>query len=94
MRKHTCHFDLRQRSHYVKIGQENLGSTVARQPEGEVALQAKFFQTTQPTPNPIRDGSGRPGITQDVIGFQDERKTFRSQEIIVNSFNEGLSCSD
>ena len=49
---------------------------VARQPEGEVAGQAKFFQPTQPTPNPIRD---RPS---------------RSQEISVNSFNEGLSCSD
>ena len=51
---------------------------VARQPEGEVARQAKFFQPTQPIPNPIRDRSGRPGITQDVIGVQDERKTSRS----------------
>ena len=45
-----------------------LGSKVARQPEGEVARQperqvarqAKNFQPTQPTPNPIRDRSGRP----------------------------------
>ena len=55
---------------------------VARQPEGEVARQAKFFQPTQPTPNPIRDRSGRPDE------MQDERKTSRSQEISVNSFNE------
>ena len=38
---------------------------VARQPEGEVARQAKFFQPTQPTPNPIRDRSGRPDDMQD-----------------------------
>ena len=61
---------------------------VARQPEGEVARQAKFFQTTQPTPNPIRDRSGRPD------DMQDGRNTFRSQEIGVNSFNEELSSSD
>ena len=67
---------------------------VARQPGGEVARQAKFFQPTQPIPNPIRDRSGRPDITQDVIGVQDERKTYRSQEISVNSFNEELCSSD
>ena len=47
---------------------------VTRQPEGEVARQAKFFQPTQPIPNPIRDRSGQPGITQDVLVVQDERK--------------------
>ena len=67
---------------------------VTRQPEGEVARQAKFFQPTQPIPNPIRDRSGQPGITQDVIVVQDERKTSRSQEISVNSFNEELCSSD
>ena len=49
MKKHTCHLDLRQRSHYVTNGQE-LGSNVVQQPkgetarqqEGEVARQAKF----------------------------------------------------
>ena len=59
-----------------------------RQPEGEVARQAKFFQPAQLMPNPIRDRSGRPDITHDVISVQDERKTSRSQEISVNSFNE------
>ena len=67
---------------------------VARQPEGEVARQAKFFQPTQLIPNPIRDRSGRPDITHDVISVQDERKTSRSQEISVNSFNEEPSSSD
>ena len=61
---------------------------VARQPEGEVARQAKFFQPTQPNPNPIRDRSGR------LDEMQDERKTYRSQEISVNSFNEEPSSSD
>ena len=67
---------------------------VTRQPEGEVARQAKFFQSAQPIPNPIRDRSGQLGITQDVIVVQDERKTSRSQEISVNSFNEELCSSD
>ena len=35
-----------------------LGSEVARQPEREVARQAKSSQPTQPTPNPIRERSG------------------------------------
>ena len=61
---------------------------VARQPEGEVARQAKIFQPTRQTPNPIRDRSGRPD------DMQDGRKTSRSQEINVNSFNEELSSSD
>ena len=72
-----------------------LGSAIARQPEGEVARQtegeaarqAKFFQPTQPTPNPIRERSGRPD------NMQDERSTYRSQEINVNSFCEELSSS-
>ena len=34
------------------------------------------------------------GITHDVISIQDERKTSRSQEISVNSFNEELCSSD
>ena len=67
---------------------------VTRQPEGEVARQAKFFQPTQPIPNPIRDRSGQPGITQDATVVQDERKTSLSQEISVNSFNEELCSSD
>ena len=41
MKKHTCHLDFHQRSHYVTIGQKKLGSKVDRQPEGEVARQAK-----------------------------------------------------
>ena len=61
---------------------------VARQPEGEVSRQAKFFQPTQPTPSPIRDRSGR------LDNMQDGRNTSRPQEINVNSFDEGLSSPD
>ena len=60
----------------------------ARQPEGEVVRQTKFFQSTQTTPNPIRDRSGRPD------NMKDDRNTSRSQEINVNSFNEELSSSE
>ena len=56
-----------------------LGSKIVRQPEGEVVRQTKFIQSTQPTPNPIRDRSGR------LDEMQDGRKTSRSQEISVNS---------
>ena len=59
---------------------KELGSKVDRQPEGEVARQAKIFQPTQPTPNPIRDRSGR------LDDMQDGRNTSRSQEINVTSF--------
>ena len=65
---------------------KELGSKVARQPEGEVARQAKFFQPTQPIPSPNCDRSGQIDITQDVIDVQDERKTSRSQEISVIFF--------
>ena len=37
-----------------KVVQQPEGEA-ARQPEGEVVRQTKFFQSTQPTPNPIRD---------------------------------------
>ena len=81
---------------------KDLGSRVERQPEGktdrqpggEVARQAKFFQPTQPILNPIRERSGRLDITHDGIVVHDGRKTSRSQEISVNSFNEELCSSD
>ena len=76
-----------------RIGFESCSTTkpegeAARQPEGEVVRQTKFFQSTQPTPNPIRDRSGRPD------NMKDGRNASRSQEINVNSNNEELSSSD
>ena len=66
----------------------------AQQPEGEVVRQTQFFQSAQPTANPIRDRSGRPNDMHDVISVQDERNTSFSQEINGNSFDEELSSSD
>ena len=63
-----------------------LGSDHAQR--AEAGQLSRSFQSNQPTLNPIRERSGRPDITHDVIGVQDERKTSRSQEIDVNSFRE------
>ena len=60
----------------------------------EAVQLSRSFQSNQPTLNPIRERSGRPDITHDVIGVQDERKTSRSQEIDVNSFCEEPSSSE
>ena len=49
---------------------KEFGSKVVRQPEGDVARQAKFFQPTQPFPSPNCDRSGQPDVTQDVISVQ------------------------
>ena len=69
-----------------------LGSEHAQRPE--VGQLSRSFQSNQPTLNPIRERSGRPDITHDVIGVQDGRKTSRSQEIDVNSFCEEPSSSE
>ena len=63
-----------------------LGPEHAQRPE--VGQLSRSFQSNQPTLNPIRERSGRPDVTHDVIGVQDERKTSRSLEIDVNSFRE------
>ena len=54
---------------------KELGSTVDRQPQeevaqqprGEVSRQAKFFQPTQPIPKPICDRSGQPDNKHEVF---------------------------
>ena len=73
---------------------KELGSANAQRPEGQVVQQSRGFQSNQPTLNPIRERSGRPDITHDVIGVQDGRKTSRSQEIDVNSFREEPNSSE
>ena len=60
----------------------------------EAGQLSRSLQSNHPTPNPIRERSGRPDITHDVIGVQDERKTSRSQENYVNSFCEEPSSSE
>ena len=79
---------------------KELGSTVdrqpqeevARQPRGEVSRQAKFSQPAQPIPKPICDRSGQPDYKHEV--FVDKGETSRSQEIKVKSFHEELCSSD
>ena len=60
----------------------------------EVGQLSGSFQSNQPTLHPIRERSGRPDVTHDVIGVQDGRKTSRSQENDVNSFCEEPSSSE
>ena len=63
---------------------KELGSEVARQPEGEVARQAKSSQSTQPHPNPDHDRTVRPVVCPQR-GAKEES---RSQEIEARSFRE------
>ena len=44
---------------------KDLGSEVARQPEGEVAQQAKSSQSSLPNPNPDHDRTGKPVVCRD-----------------------------
>ena len=85
MKKNACHLDPPPKISLRHEWTKELGSKVVQQPEGETVRQTKFFQSTQLTPSPIRDRSGRPDE------MQDERKTLLSQEISVNSVNEELS---
>ena len=69
-----------------------LGSEHAQR--SEVGPLSRSFQSNQPILNPIRERTGRPVITHDVIGVPDERKSSRSQEIDVNSFHEETVSSE
>ena len=60
---------------------KELGSEVARQPEGEVVRQATSSQLNQPNPNPDHDRTGRPVVCP-------HRGAPRSQEIETRSFRE------
>ena len=71
-----------------------LGSKVVRQPEGEVVRQTKFFQSTQPTPNPIRDRSGRPDDMQDVISVQTRSSEDKSLNVEQTHDRTGRPVTD
>ena len=83
---------------------KEMGSEVARQPEGQVVQQFKSSQSNQPTPNPDQDRTGQPAVRTDrtgqpVVGTntttaQDGRKTSRSQEIDTRSFHEEAVKND
>ena len=65
---------------------KELGSEAARQPEGEAAIQAKSFQSTQPNPNPDHDRTGRPVVCSE--------RALRSQEIETRSSREEAENHD
>ena len=69
---------------WTKVKGEVLLGSKDRQPQEEVARQAKFFQPTQPIQKPICDRSGQPDITQDVISVQtcpsEENKNVRVEQ--------------
>ena len=80
-------------------GNDELGSTVERQPVGKLVQQScgevqhvKFFKPTQPKPKPICDRSGKPEDTERV--FVDKGKTSRSHEIDEKPFHKELGSSD
>ena len=60
---------------------KELGSEVARRPEGEGARQAKSSQSSQPNPNPDHDRTVKPVVCP-------QRGALRSQEIETRSFCE------
>ena len=60
---------------------KEVGSEVARQPEGEVARQVKSSQSSQPNPNPDHDRTGKHVVCT-------QRGALHSQEIETRSFRE------
>ena len=104
MRNHTCLLDHHQRSHYdtITIGPEGKFNWVLQLINSQMvrlfdSLEEKFntktfSQPTQPIPKPIRDRSGQPEDTQDVIDVKGE--TSRCHEIDEKGFHRELASSD
>ena len=69
-----------------------LGSQHAQRPE--VEQLSRSFQSNQPIRNPSRERTVRPVVKDDTKTVQDRRKTFRSQEIDVHSFQEETVSSE
>ena len=59
---------------------KELGSEVARQPEGEVARQSKSSQSSQPNPNPDHDRTGRPVVCSERAPRSREIETRSSRD--------------
>ena len=68
---------------------KELGSEVARQPEGEVARQAKSSQPTQSNPNPNHDRTVRPVVCSERAPRSQEIETLSSREEDVNHDRTG-----
>ena len=58
---------------------KDLGSEVARQPEGEVGRQAKSSQSSQPNPNPDHDRTVKPAM----FALKEERPILRKSKHVL-----------
>ena len=76
MKKHTCHLDFHQRSHYVTLGLKNWARKLFNNQKGKLfdsqkeKLLDKHNSSNQPIPSPNCDRSGQLDITQEVISVQ------------------------
>ena len=68
---------------------KDLGSEVARQPEGEVVQQAKGSRPTQPDPNSNHDRTGRPVVCSERAHLSQEIETRFSREEAENHDRTG-----
>ena len=59
---------------------KELGSEVARQPEGEVVQQSKSSQSSQPNPHPDHDRTVKPVVCRDISHEQGVSQTRFSHE--------------
>ena len=67
---------------------KELGSEVARQPEGQLVQQSKSSQSSKPNPNPDHDRTGKLVVCRNASHAQGARKSSRSQENETRSFHE------
>ena len=81
----SCPPKISLKHHWMK----ELGSEVVRQPEGEVARQARSSQSTQPNPNPNHDRTGRPVVCSERAPRSQEIETRPSREEDVNHDRRG-----
>ena len=96
MKKHTCHFDLHQRSRYVTIGQRNWVRKLIENQKGKLLdNQKEKLLDKQNSSNQPNQSQSQSVIDQ---GNLITRKTSLllkvTQEISVKSFHEELCSSD
>ena len=58
---------------------KELGSEVARQPEGEVVQQSISSQSSQPNPNPNHDRTGKPVVCRDASHAQGHEQSMLNE---------------
>ena len=91
------HLDLLQRFPWHMTWMKDLGSEVARQPEGDVGRQAKSSQSSQPNPNPDHDRTVKPVVcpqrgaphSQDI-----ETRSFREEAVRYDRTEKPVVCRD